>query len=165
MAEIKQSQNEDKKIISLRLQHNDGSYTDAGKIINNFPVEPGHNYVEYKAEQLILIVNKFYEKTKEKLYGFFTLNEAWVIIETFNSYLYSLYADDKEVLEINIKYSLEYEGYGELYKADKEEMIKKIETLGELESFTVIRMTIEFWSRKKIKVDGEQLLKEIFGIA
>ena len=165
MVENYEYKNEKEDVLLLRLRNENGGYTEFGKIMKEFPVQKENNFAEYKAKNMVLLVNKFYEKTKEKLCGFFTVDEAWAISETFNPYLYTVHDDDKEALENNVRDSFEYEGYEEWCEADKDELMGKIATLNEWESFTVIRMAIEFWSRKTLNIDGEQLLKEIFGIA
>lgn len=156
--------NEKEGVCILKLRTKVGDSTDVGKALTQFPIERGWDDT-YKAEQMVLILNKFYQNSKLEIKSLFTINEAWLLVGTFNGFLYNTAnCNDKETLMREINAVIHFEAYDEMYGVDKEKLLKKINNLGQLESFTVIRMALEFWGLKRINVDGEELMKEIFGI-
>jgi len=155
--------NDNGKECTLKLITKVGDITNVGKALRNFPIENGFDYT-YKAEQMVLTLNKLYKNTKVEIKGLFTINEAWLIAICFNGFLYTTSCNDKESLIREINAGIYYEAYDEMYGVDRDKLLKKINNLEQLESFTVIRMALEFWNLQKINVDGEELITEIFGI-
>lgn len=136
---------------------------EADKALQQFPVEVRQCDNKYKANQIIISLNRLYQNQKKELKGMFTLSEAYLLISTFNGFMYTPWNNDKEVLLRMLDGGISYEGLDELYDVDSEKMFEKLQKLNEFESFTVIRMAFEFWERKSV-FGGEELLKEIFGI-
>lgn len=133
--------------------------------LKQFPVEAGHDDSKYKTGQMILTLNRLYQNEKERLKGLFTLSEANLLIRTFNGFMYTPWNDDKEVLLRMVESGIMHEDYDDIYGVDKNNLFEKLNNLNSFQGFTVMRLTFEFWERKKGNPFGEELLKEIFGIA
>lgn len=152
-----------KELIKINRVDYENIYGDFFKALDEFPIEDRDCDIEFKAENMIVFANKIYQQSKKEIEGIFTLNEAWLIIATFNGYLYTPQLDDKCVLKAHIEDGIYYEGLDELYEVNKDKLLEKIENLTESQSFAVIRMAIEFLYTCH-PLDQEDDLIRIFGI-
>ncbi|MBZ9689376.1 hypothetical protein G9F72_024060 [Clostridium estertheticum] len=148
----------------LKLQYKDGSNTDVGEALSQFPAEVGSD-CDYKNEQMVLSLNRLYQNQKGQLKGLFTLGEANLLISAFNGFMYTPWNDDKGVLLRMVEDVINYEYCsGDIYDVDKDKLFQKIHKLNSFDCFVVIRMAFEFWKRKRDIFGGDKLLKDIFGI-
>jgi hypothetical protein len=132
--------------------------------LKQFPVDRSLDD-KSKTEEIIIVLNRLYQNEKEQLKGLFTLGEANLLITAFNGFIYTPWNDDKGVLlrMVDGTMTCEYTP-DDYYFVDREKVFDKLHKLTTFQSFVVIRMAIEFWMTKKGVFEGEQVLREIFGI-
>lgn len=134
-----------------------------------FPVETEYDDYSFKAKQMVYMLNEVYQGTKKELKGFFNINEAKVIVNTFNGHLYSPELSNKTVLNANVEDGIQFNLADEIFGVDADKLLKKLNQLTEFQAFTVIRMAYEYlYSRERKAIDmenqNENLLKEIFSV-
>lgn len=152
-----------KELIKINREDYENIYGDLFNALDEFPIEDMDCDIEFKAKNMIIFCNMIYQQLKKGIEGIFTLNEAWLIIATFNGYMYTPQLDDKCVLKAHIEDGIYYEGLDELYEVNKDKLLEKIENLTETQSFAVIRMAIEFlYTRHSLDQDDDVI--RIFGI-
>lgn len=135
-----------------------------------FPMETELDDYSFKAKQMVYMLNEVYQgTTKKELIGLFDLNEARLIVNAFNGYLYSPELSNKTVLVANVEDDIQLNFSDEVFGVDAEKLLKKLNQLTEFQAFTVIRMAYEFlYSCYKHEIDTEnqkeKLLKAIFNV-
>lgn len=133
------------------------------ELVGLFPCEKTEIPINYKVDEMLVILDKIYKTTKKEVKGIFDLSEAYVIIQTFNGYLYNPEMQDKLSLLLNVEDGIFYEGLTESFGADRDKILQKIDKLTEAQSFAVIRMAFEALNNEENK-NFDELVKEIFGI-
>ena len=128
-----------------------------------FPCEKTEIPLNYKVDEMLVILDKIYKTTKKEVKGIFDLSEAYVIIQSFNGYLYNPEIQDKSSLLLNVEDAIFYEKLDELFEVNKEKLFQKIYKLTEAQSFAVIRMAFEALNNEENKDFGD-IVKEIFEI-
>lgn len=156
----------DKKELNIKITDLNGGY----KAIYEFPMEMRDVPIDFKVEQMLKILNDCYDKTKNEIAGLFTIQEAWFLVATFNSYLYTSQLCDKDVLLANVEDAIIYEGLDQMFGIDKEQLLDKIDKLTEFQCFCVIRQAYEVRcllnEKEKVNIDNscDEDIKRIFGI-
>lgn len=135
------------------------------EVVKKFPYDKGNGDDEliYKIDEMCVVLDNIYIISKKELSGIFELNEAYLIIQSFNGCLYIPKFEDKEVLRLEIEDAIFYEKLDELFEVNKDKLLQKINKLTEAQSFAVIRMVFEALNNEENK-NFDELVKEIFGI-
>lgn len=135
------------------------------EVVKKFPYDKGNGDDEliYEIDEMCVVLDNIYRITKKELSGIFELNEAYLIIQSFNGCLYIPKFEDKEVLRLEIEDAIFYEKLDELFEVNKDKLLKKIDKLTEAQSFAVIRMAFEALNNEENK-NFDELVKETFGI-
>lgn len=144
-----------------------GIQEDTIELLKCFPFEKNGIGLGYKANEMIIMLCKIYHETKKEVSGLFELNEAYVMIQSFNGFLYTPELSDRMTLLSNIEDALCYEDLDKLYSVDKDKLMKKLQKLTQAQCFTVIRMVFEVWYSRRnqsLDINFEKLVKGIFGI-
>lgn len=133
------------------------------ELVELFPYEKTGIPLNYKVDEMLVILHKIYNTTKKEVKGIFDLSEAYVVIQSFNGYLYNPETQDKLSLLLNVEDGIFYEGLTKSFGADRDKILEKIDKLTEAQSFAVIRMAFEALNNEENK-NFDELVKEIFGI-
>lgn len=119
-----------------------------------------------KIKKMATYLNYFYVQTKADLEGYFTLEEAILLVFMRNMARINLETAENIkplLLTVISKYHM-VEDFEEEYGVDFEEFFQKVENLSEFKCFTVCRMIFEFRQIDRNDVDSFLYLHELFGI-
>lgn len=150
------------KIIRLaetNKQNNNKENNSVSKIIRNAI----KSYLEKSNNELSILI----KHTQYELLGYFTYNEAILMINAFNGTLYDLgtLIPPKTLLFSQIEDSINYDSTDSLYNVDKIDLLNKINRLTEFQCYVVINKCIDFWNLDSSLRQGEKMsdiIKNLF---
>lgn len=117
------------------------------EIVNNYPTSYRGCYeFTTKLEEIIKASNELYIVTKLELKNYFSTAEACLIVDVNNSYLYTPQGYSKSSLRLRVVDGDKYEGLGEKWEVNIDELIEKIDKLTNYQCHCIFLMCNEFWN-------------------
>lgn len=146
------------KIVRLAEENkrkNDKENNSTSKIIRNAI----KSYLKISNNELSILI----KYTQRELLGYFTYNEAVLMINAFNGTLYDLNSliPPKTLLFGEIEDSINYDFTDSLYNVDKTTLLNKINKLTEFQCYVVISKCFEFWTLEPSLRQGELMTDAI----
>ncbi len=119
--------------------------------IENFPSRHhGMTNFSTRAEEIILDYFAMIDRTKKELKLMFSEDELNYIYDMLNSTL--IQADQcsvRTVLAAEVEEADKYDGLGEKWGVNAQELAAKISGMAEFQAYTLAKMADEYWSQKE----------------
>jgi hypothetical protein len=136
--------------------------------INNYPTSyHGSTDFTSKIEEIVEASRALIELTKRELKGFFTTEEACLMVDVNNSHLY-VPNYPKSALHLCVHDGNLYEELGEKWSVDIQVLLDKINKLSNYQCHCVFLMCNEFWNildEERSKKTIQETVNSIFSIS